>query len=166
MKTTILSLILMIISFGLYAQDFEVPKNYKLDQAEDYAAYEQDIVNCFNWLMETPINKQIVKRKEANAFLLQWLSGSPNVHLEIKKEIVTFMETSPELLMIFMGGWAKYSLESEDFSSKLAGNLAGIEYVIEFYTKNKDLMPKDKNVEKYIKLKNKGTLKEYIEENA
>jgi len=38
--------------------------------------------------------------------------------------------------------------------------------VIEFYSKNKDLMPKNKNVEKYIRMKDKGELRGYIEDNA
>ncbi len=166
MKTITLTLILTIISVGLFSQDFEVPKNYKLDKAEDYAPYEQDVVKCFDWLMKTLVNEQTAKRKEANAFLLKWLSGSPNVSIKIKQEIVTFIGTSPDLLMIFMGGWAKYSLESKDFKNKIAGSMAGIESVIEFYTKNKDFLTKDKNVEKYIKMKEKGTLKAYIEKNA
>lgn len=166
MKSTISTLILTIISIGLFSQDFEVPKNYKLDKAEDYAPYERDVVKCFDWLMKTSLNEQTAKRKEANTFLLKWLSGSPNVSIEIKQEIVTFMGTSPDLLMIFMGGWAKYSLESKDFKNKIAGSMARIESVIEFYTKNKNFMTKDKNVEKYIKMKDKGTLKAYIEKNA
>jgi hypothetical protein len=166
MKTITLTLILATISLGLFSQDFEVPENYKLDKSEDYAIYEQDVIKCFEWLMKTPINEQATKRKEANAFLLKWLSGSPNVHIEIKQEIVTFMGTSPDLLMIFMGGWAKYSLESKDFKNKIAGSKAGIESVIEFYTRNKDFLKKDKNIEKYIKMRKKGTLKAYIEKNA
>ena len=166
MKTIALVFILMTLSFGLFSQDFEVPKNYKLENAEDYAAYEQDIIKCFNWLTETPVNKQTSKRKSANAFLLKWISGSPNVHIEIKQEIVTFMSSSPDLLLIFMGGWTKYALESKDFDNKIAGTMAGIESVIDFYVKNKSLLPKDKNVEKLIKMKAKGTLKEYIEKNA
>jgi len=166
MKKISITLILITISFGLYSQDFQVPKNYKFETVDDYAPYEKDVTNCANWLMETPLNEQAEKRKEANAFLLQWLSGSPDVHIEIKAEIVTFMSTSPDLLMIFLGGWAIYSLESKDFDNKVAGNLAGIESVIEFYTKNRTVMKKDKNVEKFIKMKNKGTLKEYIEKNT
>ncbi|WP_430813412.1 hypothetical protein [Carboxylicivirga sp. RSCT41] len=166
MKTIIVTLILTTISLGLFSQNFEVPKNYKLEKAEDYAPYEKEVVKCFDWLMKTPVNEQIDKRKEANAFLLKWLSGSPTVHIEIKAEIVSFMETSPDLLFVFLGGWAKYSLESQDFDNKKAGSLAGIDSVIEFYTKNKAFMPKDKNVEKYVKMKNKGKLKEYIEKYA
>jgi hypothetical protein len=166
MRTFTLTFILALISTGLFSQGFEVPKNYKLDNAKDYAQYQDDVVKCFDWLMKTPLNEQTEKRGEANAFLLKWLSGSPDLSIDIKPDIVTFMGTSPDLLMIFMGGWAKYSLESKDFSNKIAGSKAGIEAVIEFYTKNRDLMSKDKNVEKYIKMKDKGTLKAYIEKNA
>ena len=165
MKKITLTLILTTISIGLFSQSFVVPKNYKLNNAKDYAQYEQDVVKCFDWLMQTPINEQTAKRKEANAFLLKWLMGSPDLKIEVQPKIVTFMGTSPNLLMIFMGGWAKYAINTKDFNNKVAGSLAGIESVIKFYTKNKSVLPKDKNVEKYIKLKKKGKLKEYIEKN-
>lgn len=166
MKKFTLTLILATISFGLFAQDFEVPNNYKLDKAEDYDLYEKDIIKCVDWLVETPINEQATKRKEANSFLIDWVNGSPKVSIDIKPEIVTFMKSSPSLLIIFLGGWAKYSIESKDYKNKVAGSMAGIEAVIEFYTKNKDYIKKDKNVEKYIKMKNKGKLEAYIQKNA
>lgn len=166
MKKISIVLILMTISLSLFSQNFEIPKNIKLENAEDFANYEQEVIKCINWLIKTPINEQETKRKDANTFLMKWLTGSPYVHLDIKQEIVTFMGTSPDLLMIFMGGWTKYSLESKAFDNKVDGSLQGIESVIEFYTKNKAFLPKDKNVEKYIKMKQKGKLKEYIEKNA
>ncbi len=166
MKKLFLFLFALTISIGAFTQDFEIPKNYKLKKAKDYAPYEQDVINGVKWLLKTPLNEQTNKRKEVNAFLLKWLTGSPNVHIEIKQEIVTFMSSSPDLLMIFMGAWAKYSLETKDFDNKVKGSKAGIESVIEFYNANREFMPKDKNVEKYIKMKKKGTLDKYIEENA
>ena len=166
MKKLTLILIFGSISFGLFSQNFEVPKSYILEKAEDYTQYENDVVKCVDWLIANPINEQASKRKEANAFLLKWLMGSPDIYIEIRQEIVTFQNSSPELLSIFMGGWAKYSIENKDFDNKTLGSLAGIESVIEFYTKNKGLISKDKNVEAYVKMKKKGTLKDYIEKNA
>jgi hypothetical protein len=166
MKTITSILVLMSISLGLFSQEFNIPKDYQLVNVEDYAPYEQDVVNCIDWLVKTPLNEQSDKRNEANTFLLKWLSGSPNVHIESKQEIVSFMSSSPDLLMIIMGGWAKYSLESKDFDNKVNGSIAGIEAVIEFYKANREFLSKDKNVEKYIKMKNKGKLEEYIEKNA
>ena len=165
MKTIGLALILTTLFLGVNAQAFEVPKNYKLESAEDYDSHEKDIINCVNWLANTPVNEQADKRKEANAFLLKWVSGSSKVHIELKQEIATFMDDG-DLLMIFMGSWTKYSIESGDFNNKVKGTTAGIESVIDFYTKNKGMISKNKGVEKYLKMKEKGTLKEYIEKNA
>jgi len=166
MKFAAITFLFTSITWGLFAQDFEVPRNYKLEKPEDYARYEQDVLKGYEWLMNTPHHQQADKRKSVNAFLLTWMSGSPDVHLEIQPAIVTFVETSPDLLMMFLGGWTKYALESRDFDNKVAGSLAGIESVIAYYSKNKGSMAKDKNVEKYLKMKSKGKLKDYIEKNA
>ncbi len=166
MKRTFNLLMLIAASLALNAQDFEVPKDYRLVDGEDYAPYEQDIIHCVDWLINTPLNEQTEKRADANKFLLQWLTGSPDVHIEIKPEIVTFLSTTPDLLMIFMGGWAKYSLKTKKFDDKINGTLKGIESVIEFYQKNRGFLKKDKHVEKYIKMQEKGKLTEYVEKNA
>lgn len=165
MKTIVLTLIFTLFLFVTQAQTFEVPKNVKLENASDFDSYEKDVVNCVSWLTTTPVDEQADKRKEANAFLLKWLSGSSKVHIEVKQEIVTFMDNG-DLLMIFMGSWAKYSIESGDFNNKINGTNAGIESVIDFYIKNKGVIPKNKGVDKYVKMKEKGTLKDYIEKNA
>ena len=166
MKTIKLVLLLSFITNLLFSQKFEMPENYKLETAGDYKLYEQDVIRGINWLLETPVNEQPAKRKEVNTFLLKWISGSPHVHIMIKSSVVTFIETSPDLLMVFMCGWTKYSIESKQFDDNVGGSLAGIEAVVAFYTKNAELQVKDKNVEKYIKLKSKGKLKEYLEKNA
>lgn len=166
MKTWLTLLLLITTSIFSIAQEFEVPV-YEFKTAEDYAPYNPKVLECINWLMKTPINEQSSKRKDANAFMLAYLSGSPDIHIEIKPEIVTFIGSkTPDLLMAFMGGWAKYSIESEDYKNKVTGSLKGIETVIQFYEANKKVIPKDKDVEKYIKMKEKGTLKDYIEKNA
>ena len=165
MKRVFLFTVAIVFANGVFSQNFEVPKDYKLEKKEDYVLYEQDVINCVNWLMNTPLDANASKRKKANSFLLEWVTGCSYVHLEINTNIVSF-PSSPDLLLIFLGGWAKYSLESKDFDDKIAGTIAGIESVISFYSKNKKSLPKEKNVEKYIKMKNNGTLKEYIEKNA
>ena len=162
MKKTLCLLILALGVITLRAQDYQIPKNYELNKAEDYAKYEQDVIKTYDWLMETPVSSQPEKRKEACAFLVKWISGCPNITVDIKPEIVTFIETNPEQLIIFMGGWCKKALETKDYTNKEQGNFAGIEGVIAYYTKNKDLLKKDKDVEKYIKMKEKGTLKDYV----
>lgn len=166
MKNTVFLLLVFFSATSLFAQDFHVPRNYTLEAAEDYAPYEADIIACFNWIMETPPNEQNSKREDANAFLLKWISGSPEVLIELNTKIITFIESSPYMLLIFMGGWTNYALETREFDNKVAGSLAGIEAVISYYNKYVDVLGADKKIEKYIKMQQKGTLEEYIQKKA
>ena len=153
-----------IIAFwgiSLFAQEFQIPQNYNLVKAEDYAPYEQDVINSVKWLADIPINQNVGKREEANAFLMKWMLGSPNLKIVVHPEIVTF-SSNPEMLIAFLGGWTKYSLETKDYSNQLKGNIAGIENAIFVYNKNKKIIGKDKNIEKYIKLQSKGKLENEI----
>lgn len=166
MKKLFSILMFSFLTFNLFAQEFEVPKNYVLKGKEDFSKYESEVLKGIDWLFQTPINSQSDKRKEVNMFILSWLEGSPTVSVEIKQEIVSFMKPNPDLLMIFMCGWTKYSLENKDYNNKIKGSQKGVEAVIEFYVKNKENLKKDKNVEKYIKLKEEGKLEDYITKNA
>jgi hypothetical protein len=159
-------LMFSILAFSLVAQEFEVPKNCILSKEEDYAKYEGDILKGIDWLLKTPISSQPEKRREINRFVMTWLTGSPTVNVNIKPEIVNFMKPNPDLLMVFMCGWTKYSIETKDNNNTAMGNQKGIEAVMEFYIKNKEYLKKDNNVEKYIKLKENGKLEEYISKNA
>lgn len=158
-----LLLFFALAAFPLFAQDFSVPEGYRLEKADDYSGYEQDVIDCVEWMLRTPLNEEVAKRKEAEKFLFKWISGSPTVSVDINPSILTFMESSPSLLIIFLGGWTKYALETGEYNNKVGGNLAGLEAVIGFYEGNRHYMEKDKNVEKYIKLKAKGRLREQVE---
>lgn len=161
MKRTIIFLTVCLSAAWAQAQDFNVPENYKLEKAEDYAPYEDDVIACFDWLMQTPIDEEAGKRKEANAFLLKWVMGSPTVSIGIDGEIVSFADNG-ELLLIFIGGWTKYALQNKDEVNALSGNLAGIEAVLAFYKANRLQLGKIKAVEKYQKLKEKGELEQHL----
>lgn len=160
-RTLLFTLCLFGLSMLSHAQVFQIPDPVHLNEAEDYAQYEEDVVACANWLLSTPLNQEAQKRRESNAFLLKWLMGSPSVTIELNPRVVTFMESSPELLIIFMAGWANYVLTTSEFDNKLKGNLAGLEFVMQFYQANGAMLD-DKHVEKYIRLHQKGKLKAYL----
>jgi hypothetical protein len=159
MKKLLIISIILFQDSRLFAQEFQVPVDYKLVKVEDYAPFEQDVINCVKWLSDTPVDQNIGKRKEANAFLMKWIMGSPNIKIDLRPE---FVMSNPDLLMAFLGGWTKYSLETKDFSDKVKGNVAGLENAIDMYNKNKKATGKDKNIEKYIKLQSKGKLEEEV----
>lgn len=156
-------LLIMSISFlGLCGQDFQVPKNVKIETEADCDKYQSDILQCIDWMINTPINDQVKKRKEVNSFFILWLTVTSKVSVVYNTDIVNFTESKPEFMMIFMAGWTKYVIETKDNTNKLMGNIKGIEAVIDFYNKNKEEIGKDKTVENLIKLKKDDKLEDYI----
>ena len=174
MKKTLVLIACLSVAFCAYAQEFSVPKDYKMKVETDYHFYEQDVLKAIDWLQNTPVIDQQSKRKEVNAFVLVWITGCPYVHLSIGNVVSPLLENKQsQNILIFMSGWIKYALTDKQFQEnmKLAkedtdylvnGNLAGIDAVINFYEKNKKWTGKDAGVEKYIKMKKKGTLKDYV----
>jgi hypothetical protein len=165
LRKLILSGLAICIAIQLTSQEFEVPENYQLNEKEDYVKYEEDVLRAIDWIYATPIHSDKEKEKAVHGFIIKWITGSPSVSVDVKPEVVTFIETNPELMLIFMYGWTKYAIETKD-NSKLKGSLSGIEAAIDFYTKNLKELEKDKNVEKYIKMKEKGSLEEYLEKKV
>ena len=166
MKTHFRKIVVLFLlaPFSVLAQEFEVP-DYKLKKAEDFEQYSEDVLKGITWIKETPINEQENKRKIVYGFLMEWMTGSPFVHIAVDQRIVTFMGgETPDLLMLFLAGWTEQELKSGK-KDKFMGNLKGVEAVMDFYEKNKSVLPKDKNVEKYIKMRDKGTLEDFIKKN-
>jgi Flp pilus assembly protein TadD len=146
----------------LFSGSKEIKENQgiKLKTDEDFAKNEPLVLKAYDWLLNTPVGEKPETRKQINAFLMQWMTGAPNVSIEIKQEIVPYMDCG-ECLMIFMGGFTKYALETKDFS-KLKANIAGTAAVIKFYNANKKQLGVQKEIEKFIKLKNKNKLEKYL----
>jgi hypothetical protein len=95
MKRVIGILWFTVLAFSSIAQEFEAPKNYVLSKKEDYVKYEADILKSIDWLTTTPLNINLEKRKVVNTFVMKWLTGSPNISISIKPEIVNFMDPNP-----------------------------------------------------------------------
>jgi tetratricopeptide (TPR) repeat protein len=143
----------------------ESKSKYTLEKDEDYVKYEQDVIDGYDWLLNTPIGVDAEKRAELGTFLMRWMVGSPTVSLELSAEIVTYMDCAP-CLMIFMGGWTKYALESNGEGNKLQGMLVGTENMIKFYNTNKEELGKNKDIEKLLKLQEENKLKEFLKKNS
>ena len=161
-KKILVFAVFFFVAATINAQDFELPKNYKLVKAADYDTYAQDFVKATKWISETPLSEEKTKREKMNAFIMKWLQGSPKVSIELSADIATFME-SPDCLIVYMANWGAYCVENNDYENKLKGNVAGIENVISFYNRNKGLLGKLKGVEKYKRLQKKGKLESHIE---
>ena len=142
------------------AQTYEVPKDYTLKTKDDYPKYDADVIATVDWLQQTSWDDEQAKRKEANRFLMEWLTGSPTVSIAVGSPLIKLADKNPELLMTFMGGYTKYALQHKDSPTLNAENVAGLRALIAKYQAEKN-HKKNAAVEKLIKIDADGKLEEW-----
>lgn len=167
MKNLFIILTILFLTQHAYAQSLNIPKDVKYEVGDDYALFEDDVLRVANWMINGKVNDEFNKNwKDASAFLMKWIEGSPTVYIVAQAEFITYVEKQPALLMIFMAGWTKFSLENKVVHDNVRGNLAGLNAVIKFYERNRKALGEDKEIEKFIKMRDKGQLEAYIKKHA
>lgn len=155
------SFILIQIYNPLYSKDFEVPKNYSFNTQEDCKKHESDILKCIDYLENSPLDDFSDKRKNINAFFVKWLSGTPDVSINIRSYVMGLVEKNEYFLLIFLCGWTKYSLLNSYDNDEIKCNLAGLENVLKVY-KMGNGVTKDLKIDKIVKIKENGNLENWI----
>jgi hypothetical protein len=160
----LLACTLLIGAVKLSAQDFNVPKNYSLKYTIDYATYQPDVIKCIDWLENSPLDKDNDKHTEAFKFLLKWIDGAPNVHVNIIPDFVMKNKKNYALFVIYMGEWSRYEIKNGDKANPKEAAMAAIKAEIKVYQKGNGLV-KDKTIDKLIDLEAKGKLEKFIADN-
>jgi len=156
---TLLMSILLISGVNTFAQNQELLDGLPATK-EEFIASEKKVLATINWLENTPINQEPEKRKLQNANLVAWITNSPTVTLEINADVLTFTKKNAELLIIFMGGWTRYSLQNNYSSDAVMGSIAGIKSAIKVYKAGQ--LEKDKEMQKLIDMDEKGELETWV----
>jgi hypothetical protein len=160
MKITITAFLLCLTMY-VSAQQSQLLSNIP-ETKEQFISSEKNVLATIDWMENTPIDQEKDKHKEQYALLLGWLTNTPTITLEINANILIFTKKNSELLMFFMAGWTKYSLENNYSNDVLQGNLAGIRSAINIY--NEGGLKKDKKMQKLVELDEKGELEKWVSE--
>lgn len=127
---------------------------------EEFSATEKQVIATINYLENTPINDKDEKQLQQRSLLIAWISGSPQVTVSLNASTIDFNKKNSILLVIFMGGWTKYSLENNYSKDDVQCTLAGLKSAIKVYQSNK--LKKDKFMDNMIELNDKGELEAWV----
>jgi hypothetical protein len=151
-----------LFSQAINAQNFKAPRSYTLKVESDYVKYEKEVIQCVNYIEKTPIGSN-VERSKALSFLMEWITGSPDVSVAITEKIVFFVE-EPELLGAFMGGWTKFVLEHPELNKNLIKcNAAGLISVIKVYELN-TVLKRNTKLDEVVSANKEGKLENWVTE--
>jgi hypothetical protein len=160
-------LVMLLTAFGMQldAQDFSVPRNYTLDTREDYERLQPWILKCIEYLESAPFDKRLDRRKEANAFLVKWLTGSPTVSITLLPYVMELTAINKDFLIIYMGGWTRHVLENPDSTNEIDCHLAAVGAVLRVYQEN-ETVKKNTALDALVDLEHDGRLEAWVRKNA
>lgn len=165
MKKIILVISLFIlIPFGTMAQtEFNLPENIELNKKSDYSKYENEVIQAAKWLEETDLDKEVEKRKQIQTFVVKWVSGSPDITLEINAGLMDLFNDSGELMALYFASYSRYLLENKEATASSATK-AGIISMINVYKKGIGVK-KNSEMKRAIKFNDQNKLEDYIAQN-
>jgi hypothetical protein len=175
MKNLVLLITSCVIALAATAQNGpNIPKDYSLKKAEDYAPLKQNVIDCIKWMRGNHPDIQSSERKQAAAFVLQWVTGSPDVSVQLGTKFFTDVsgeKKNPygaDLAIMFMFGKTLYLIEHPDDKDEANAEYAGVKDMITLYEvilkRNAD--NKSKMMEKYVKLEKDGKLKDTVKKEC
>jgi len=118
---------------------------------EQFVQSEPTVINSFIWLKATPLDEQEYKRKLQQALLVAWISKSPTVTIKLSEKLKPFAKRNSSLLLYFMTGFTRCSLQNNYSKDVLQCNLASIKTAMPVYQKS-IAIKKVKEMEKLIVL--------------
>ena len=158
-------IIFFLLHFSLiFSQYTDIEYDYDFKVNNDYENYDNTIIDITDWMLSTPITEQRAQRSKYQTFLMNWAAGHPKVKIILNEwtNVTEIGDKNPVLLILFIAAWARKSLETENYDNLIPLHIAAIKAVSRFYTDNRAHLNKDKCMEKYIRLENKGKLDEWI----
>ena len=164
MKTLKLILFSLIIASTGFAQGLTVPKQYTLNTESDFDKYEQNAVECAEFLMTTPVNQQTALRSEAAKFLIEYVSKSPTIKVELNQSATPFVSNG-ELFTIYLASWVKSYAAQNHANNKEEFTIRAANETLNFYKANRSKIGKVKGIKKFIKMQADGKLESHIKAN-
>ncbi len=137
----------------------QLPKTYEWNAKEDYRKDREIVKKTLRWLCNNPLGVDIQTRSVANAFVLEWLAGTPDMTLDIQTRYLPFVQDHPELLYSFIHGAAYYKMNHPE-STTLKLYMAGFETVARLAGQSKELK-KSSSLRPLLKAARKNQLREF-----
>lgn len=97
-----------------FAQTLPDFKKIKMETPADYQFAEGDVISATTYVLTTPFVEKDINRLNSLAFIITWMSGTPDYTFGLDGTITKIMKGNEDLLGIYMACMAKYCLENKD----------------------------------------------------
>ncbi len=136
-----------------------VPEELVLTEAAHYSEHKALVKKCLSWLVKTPKDECVETRDELNAFVILWLSGAPDLTVDVSTDCMLFIEENEDLFFTFLHGVALYQINHEKENDPVVLHAQGLKAVAHQAREAK--CAKSAEIKKILKADRKDKLEEY-----
>lgn len=159
------SLFLLLFSTTVYyacSQELPNLKHVKLTKKSHFKGTETLVLKVTDYLFGTPINKQNTARTQAGQFLIKWMNGTPDYTFFLEEKETDFFNTDGDLMLTYMAGLTKYSLEHPDIKDQKQLILGTMQLVLPYLNEQDNKKTWSNQLWRLNDANLKGRLKEYL----
>jgi hypothetical protein len=156
MKRTILFFAIACMALQVYSQDFSRLKDITFTKADEYKPAEAQVLECSDYLLSTPIDKNNINRAYAIQYILKWMEGTPDYTFSIDKNAMDLTGKDPELISVYFAALSKAALDNnekklstDDITKKATG------YLLDYCANPDNKVKKTKALKKKLKERSK-----------
>ena len=112
MRKVILCLVLVFSSLNLFAQDYTSLDAGSLQKMEDYVKAEPKVLECSNFLLNTPNEANNLNRLSAMQYVLKWMEGT-DYTFSIDSKAAELTDGNNDLFGLYVTTMPKVVLENK-----------------------------------------------------
>ncbi|HAI84362.1 MAG TPA: hypothetical protein DCL43_11900 [Chitinophagaceae bacterium] len=163
MKAFLCSCLLAVFATVAMGQAIPNVASYTLTAKEDYAKANEAVLQCANYLLSAPMNEQDIDRVNASAFVLKWMTGTPDFTFGLDATVANASKKDEQVLFLYMAAMSKIALENPakakdgDFVRLQAWSL-----LLNYYSNPANKMKKNKALNKLVDALNQNQLAKEI----
>lgn len=151
MRKVILCLVLVFSSLNLFAQDYTSLDAGSLQKMEDYVKAEPKVLECSNFLLNTPYEENNLNRLSAMQYVLKWMEGT-DYTFSIDSKAAELTDGNNDLFGLYVTTMPKVVLENK--GTKLSEDEIHnrvVELLIAYCKNEKNNMKPTKKLKKLMK---------------
>ena len=114
---------LLLFAFAVMSiiSQLQAQVNYaslKLEKKEDYTAEVNNAaLQAATTLLQLPLQRDNPERVDAFAFLMRWMSGSPDFNFDIDETATAISKTNEDLLVVYLASMSQYVLQNREMAA-------------------------------------------------
>lgn len=139
----------------------KIPTTYTWNTKEEFAKDEDLVRKTLRWLCFTPLALDCQQRTLANAFVMEWLAGSPELTIDVETRYLPFVKNHPDLLFSFIHGVALYKMDKPQLKEQTILYQKGFEAVANLALQSKEL-EHDPELKPLLKAFKKNKMKAFV----